>query len=568
MSEPTVICPKCKSEIKLTESLAAPIVESVRLDYQSRLAQKDADIAKREEALARAKEGFEAQIADRVRKERAAITAEESKKAHLAIGGELEQRSKELADLHLLLKQRDAKLAEAHKAQAELVRKERELEDAKREAELTVERKVQELLGAAREQTRKDADAQHALKVREKDEAIGSMQKELQRLRETAVDYAKKEGVLREKEQELIRRSEALEEQVQVKLRDERAKIASEEARKVRLALSTELDDKAKQLTDLQEVLKLRDSKLAEAQKAQAEFVKKERELEDARREVDLTVEKRVQQGLSSNLERAKKEAEDKLSLRILEKEQTISSMQKQIEELKRKSEQGSQQLQGEVQELQLEALLGAKFPRDTIEPVPKGEFGGDILHKILGPVGQACGSILWESKRTKHWSDTWLAKLREDQRAAKADVAVIVSQILPKGVETFELLEGIWVTHPRAAIPVATALRQTLVEVGLARQTAEGQQTKKDLVYQYLLGPRFRQRVQAIVEAFSTMKEDLEKERKAILRQWAKREEQIERVLQASVGMYGDLQGIAGKTLVEIEGLDYPALDAPKPES
>jgi len=151
--------------------------------------------------------------------------------------------------------------------------------------------------------------------------------------------------------------------------------------------------------------------------------------------------------------------------------------------------------------------------------------------------------------------------KLREDQRAAKAELAVIVSHALPKEVETFDVIDGVWVTSPRAALPVATILRHTLLEIGLARLAAEGQHGKTEMVYQYLTGPRFRQRVEAIVEAFSTMQEDLDKERKAILKQWAKREAQIERVMNATVGMYGDLQGIAGKSLQEIEGLEMGAL-------
>ena len=146
----------------------------------------------------------------------------------------------------------------------------------------------------------------------------------------------------------------------------------------------------------------------------------------------------------------------------------------------------------------------------------------------------------------------------------AKAEIAVIVSQSLPKGVETFEFMDGVWVTHPRAAIPVAMSLRQTLIEVSAARIASDGQNTKMEMVYQYLTGPRFRQRVEAIVEAFSSMKEDLEKEKKAIMKQWAKRDEQILRVMQATVGMYGDMQGIAGKSLNEIEGLDFNQLTLP----
>ncbi len=157
---------------------------------------------------------------------------------------------------------------------------------------------------------------------------------------------------------------------------------------------------------------------------------------------------------------------------------------------------------------------------------------------------------------------------MRDDQRAAKAEIAIILSQVLPKGVETFGLIEGVWVAHPQTALPLAVALRYTLMETATARLSSEGQQTKMELVYQYLTGPRFRQRVQAIVEAFSSMKEDLDKEKKAISKQWAQREEQIERVMQSTVGMYGDLQGIAGKTIQEIEGLEMKALeDAKAPE-
>jgi len=416
MPEPTVVCPRCKTEIKLTESLAAPLLESVRRDYEQRLVQKDTDIAKREQ-------------------------------------------------------------------------------------------------------------------------------------------------MIRDREVNLQKAKETLDEQVTQKLNQERAKIAAEEAKKAKLAMGSDLDQKTKELAELQEILKQRDAKLAEAQKVQADLIRKQRELDDAKRELDLTIEKRVQADLAAARDKAKKEAEEELKLKVLEKDQTITSMQKQIEELKRKAEQGSQQLQGEVQELELEALLSAKFPRDVIQPVPKGEFGGDVLQRVLGPLGQQCGTILWESKRTKNWSDTWLPKLREDQRTAKAEIAIIISQALPKDVETFDLVDGVWVAHPRVLLPMAITLRNTLIEVASARQATEGQQTKMEMVYQYLTGPRFRQRVQAIVEAFSSMRDDLDKEKKAINRQWAKREEQIDRVMQATVGMYGDLQGIAGRSLQEIEGLEFQSL-------
>jgi hypothetical protein len=424
MIEPTIICPKCKTEILLTESLAAPLVEATRQQFEEKLSKKDDEIALREQAL------------------------------------------------------RD---------------KEKQVSEAKRGLEQQV------------------AD------------------------------------------------------QVAEQLKSERQRVIEEESKKAKQATATELESKTRELADLQEVLNSREEKLAEAQNAQAELIKKQRELDDAKRELELTVAKRVQDELSEVRTQAKREAEEGLKLKVAEKDQTIASMQQKIEELKQKADQGSQQLQGEVLELELENLLRTKFPFDTIEPVPKGEFGGDTLQRVVSQSGVMSGTILWESKRTKNWSNGWLVKLREDQRTAKAEISVLVSQALPEGIETFDVVDGVWVTHPRAILPVATILRHTLLQVSNARLISEGQQTKAEMVYQYLTGPRFRQRVEAIVEAFSSMQEDLDKERKAIMKQWAKRDEQIERVMGATVGMYGDLQGIAGKSLREIEGLELegPGFDA-----
>jgi hypothetical protein len=427
MIEPTIICPKCKTEILLTESLAAPLVEATRQQFEEKLSKKDDEIALREQAL------------------------------------------------------RD---------------KEKQVSEAKRGLEQQV------------------AD------------------------------------------------------QVAEQLKTERLRVIEEESKKAKQANASELETKDRELADLQEVLKSRDEKLAEAQNAQAELIKKQRELDDAKRELELTVAKRVQAELSEVRTQAKREGEEGLKLKVLEKEEQIASMQRQIEELRRKAEQGSQQLQGEAQELELESLLRIKFARDTIDPVPKGEFGGDVLHRVIGPLGQLCGTILWESKRTKNWSDGWLPKLRDDQRAAKAEIALLVTQVLPKGVEAFDFIDGVWVTESRCAIPVAIALRQSLIELATARQAGEGQMTKMELVYQYLTGPRFRHRVEAIVEKFEDMQADLERERKTMTRLWAKREEQIKGVIETTVGMYGDLQGIAGRTMQEIEGLETRLLESSKPET
>lgn len=377
-------------------------------------------------------------------------------------------------------------------------------------------------------------------------------------------EIGRRESDLKDKLAALEEQKESLNRQVAERVQAERGAIAAEESRKAKAAAATELESKAQQVTALQERVEQQNEKLAAAQREQAELLRKQRELDDTKRELDLTIETRVQESLAEVRQKAKAEAEEGLKLKVTEKEAQIASMQRQIDELRRKSEQGSQQLQGEALELELETILRARFPHDLIEPVSKGEFGGDVVHCVNTVAGQACGSLLWETKRTKNWSDGWLAKLREDQRAATAAIAVLVTTALPKDVETFAFIEGVWVTNFRTAIPLAMALRHSLIEIAAARRAQEGRETKMELVYQYLTGPKFRHRVEAIVEKFSEMQADLDRERKAMTRLWAKRETQIQGVIESTVSMYGDLQGIAGKALQEIEGLDVPLLESP----
>jgi hypothetical protein len=384
-----------------------------------------------------------------------------------------------------------------------------------------------------------------------------------QQLAAKEADFGRRESVLKKAQDELAQARATIDAQVNAKLKSERVAIAQAEAARARQAMADEIDNRDRQLAELHESILTKDAKLAEAQKSQAETIRKQRELDEARREFELTVEKKVQEGLGAVRDKARLEAEDSLKAKVAEKETQIAGMQRQIEELRRKAEQGSQQLQGEALEIELESQLRARFARDLIEPVPKGEFGGDVLHRVLGPSGQACGTILWESKRTKRWSDEWLIKLRGDQRAAKAEIALIVSSALPKGVESFDLVEGVWVVEPRFALPLAIALRQSLIDVAGSKLAQEGQQSKMELVYSYLTGPRFRHRIDAIVERFTEMQSDLDRERKTMMRLWAKREEQLRGVLDSTAGLYGDLQGIAGRAMADIESLDVLMIDA-----
>jgi hypothetical protein len=361
------------------------------------------------------------------------------------------------------------------------------------------------------------------------------------------------------------RREKELDAEMEKRLNAARLEIAQAEAKKAQYAFDVQLKSQKDQIRELEGVVAERNDTLAKARAAEVELRRKERRLEQAKAELELSVETRVNEALAKLRVSAIKDAEDRLKLKINEKDQAIASMRIQIEELKRKAEQGSQQLQGEAQEIELESILRAKFPGDIIEPVSKGVAGGDVIQHVLGPKGQTCGTIIWESKRTKSWSDGWLTKLRNDQRGTNADAAILVSEALPKGLEAFELRHGVWVAEFRYIVPIATAIRHAIVEVALARKAEEGQQTKMEMVYRYLTGQRFQQRISAIVDQFSEMHGDLDRERRATVRLWAKREAQIRGVIEATAGMYGDLQGIAGRSLQEIEGLDHKLPPEPK---
>ena len=375
-------------------------------------------------------------------------------------------------------------------------------------------------------------------------------------------DIREREAALKEQQKAVEKAKNSVDETVASALALERKAIAAEEAKRAQRAVALDLEESGRKLEELQALLEDRNARLGKAQEAQASLLRKERELGDAKRALELTIETRVQASLSEVRKKAKSDADDDLKIKVREREEQIASMQREIERLKRKSEQGSQQLQGEALELELEATLRSNFPMDSIEPVGKGEFGGDLRQHVVGSASQPCGTILWEAKRTKNWNSDWLAKLREDQRTSNAEVSVLVSRALPRDIETFGQIDGVWIAAPRFAIPLAMALRHTLIEVSSIRQFRVGQETKMDLVYEYLTGSRFRRRVEAIVERVSDMQADLESERKALTRLWSKRAAQIEGVVGATVGMYGDLQGIAGLALTEIEGLELPMLE------
>lgn len=374
-------------------------------------------------------------------------------------------------------------------------------------------------------------------------------------LRKKEQEFQGKEESLRRREQALEASQQAIDAEVQTRLAKQRAQVVQEAMTQAQAAVSLEMQEKEAALSEARK-------KLQDAQQAELDVRKRARELEHQKREMDLVVARKMDEEREKIREQAKKEAVEDRALKEAEKDKLVDDLRKQIGELQRKSEQGSQQAQGEVMELELEDLLRRQFPYDEIVPVPKGVHGGDTVQHVCDAGGRLCGTILWESKRTKAWSDGWLPKLRDDQRTAKAQLAVLATIEMPKGISTFGLMDGVWVTSRPCLLGVASALRAGLIEVATAKRAIEGRQGKMEILYNYLSGPEFRHRVQGIVEAFMTLREELEAEKRAIQRIWAKREKQLDRAVTNTAGFYGDLSGIVGASLPQIEKLELPTLD------
>jgi hypothetical protein len=251
------------------------------------------------------------------------------------------------------------------------------------------------------------------------------------------------------------------------------------------------------------------------------------------------------------------------LRLKQKELEKQRDDAKQVADELRRRMGQGSQQAQGEALELTLEADLACRFPTDRVEPIANGAYGADILHTIIMPDGRNCGSITWETKNAQSWNNKWLEKLRKDVINSKSEFGVLVSTVLPDGVKYFDQIDGMYVCSLSVWFAVATMLRQQVINLAFARVSAEGRDQKMDVVYRYLTGPEFRERVNAIIQTFVGMQDQLGKEKRALMKHWSRREKQIQTVLNGLSGMYGDLQGIIGTaSLPEIETLEITDLD------
>jgi hypothetical protein len=346
-----------------------------------------------------------------------------------------------------------------------------------------------------------------------------------------------------------------MEEEVIVNLnkkhKEELEQVKKEVAKKAQEQLLKDLKDKEGQISELTE----------RAEKAESEELKirkEKRELQEAKEKFELEKERQLDKERDKIRASAVQDIQEKDRFKFAEYEKKISDMSKALEEAKRKGSQGSQQLQGEVLEEDVENLLREAFPNDEIIPIGKGQRGGDIIQKVKGKTGRTAGLILWETKRAV-WQKTWLSKLREDARKEEASVSVLLSVNLPKDVTDFKLIEGVIVCSYKFALPLATILRRSVFHIAFAKQTAENKDENLEMLYEYLQSEAFRHRFEAFAEGIVNMESDLDYERRAMERVWKKREGQINKMKINAARMYGELQGVVGNALPDIKTFSLP---------
>lgn len=334
--------------------------------------------------------------------------------------------------------------------------------------------------------------------------------------------------------------------------------------------LKKEVEEKALQKAKEEFTLQLKNSqnevleekeRNKELLKELTELTKQLRELKEKDELREIEMQKQLIKEREKIQEEVMKVEREKANLEKMELQKQLNDTKKALEEAKRKAEQKSQQLQGEVLELDLESQLHESFPFDEIAPIPKGIEGGDIWQKVRNKHGQIAGSILWETKRTKAWSNAWAGKLRENTRQIGASVSILVSDVLPDGIDKFGLYENIWVTSYEYALPLVNVIRVGLMQIAIAKSAASHKDQKLEALYAYLTDDGFRHRFEAQVESIIELKRDLEAEQRSVVRSWKKREMQINRMRNNLSSLYGELQGILGQALPTLPNLEIGEL-------
>ena len=329
-------------------------------------------------------------------------------------------------------------------------------------------------------------------------------------------------------------------------------------------AIKKAASEMALQMEMLNKELSEKETKLKDSQAKELQFLLKAKELQEKEAQFELTLQQKLQAERELLSEQIKKQELEKNSikdkdhqLQMMELKKQLEDQKKLTEEMVRKQGQGSMQMQGEVQELILEELLRSTFPFDSIDEVGKGVKGADAIHTIRNPLGQVCGKIIYESKNTKAFGGDWIDKLKHDMRSSQADIAVIVTETMPKDMERFGMKDGVWICNYTEIKSLAFVLRDSLIKVHAAQSSQENKGDKMSLLYSYLTGTEFRQQIEAIVEGFTELQYGIQKEKNAMTKIWKEREKQLEKVLLNTTNFYGSVKGIAGNAIGDIKLLE-----------
>jgi len=364
-----------------------------------------------------------------------------------------------------------------------------------------------------------------------------------------------KETELKHKEQQIAQQQSKLDELLKKKLQEALIQKEKEISAQVREGFEEELKQLRHQTQEQREQnIKLRKEKI--------QLQEKEQQLKEQEEELELKMKETLQRERDAIIQKTKEQQAAQFKLKELEYQKKLEDQRKMVDEMKRKAETGSQQLQGEVQELAIESVLEQNFPFDRIEEVSKGARGADCQQFVINNQQQECGSIIFESKRTKNWSNEWLSKLKEDQVQAKADIAVIVTQAMPPDMTQMGQLEGVWVCRFHELKSVVSILRQVLLETQKVKVGQQNKGEKMELLYDYLTSNEFVQNVKRIKENYDEMHHSLLTERRAMERLWKTREKQIESVQTNLSHLFGSITGIAGKEIDTAGVLELPGTD------
>ncbi len=322
--------------------------------------------------------------------------------------------------------------------------------------------------------------------------------------------------------------------------------------------LKVKLEEESKdRVAEMEKELTAKSEKLRELSKMEGEVAKLQREKLELKDSIEAAAQKQLNEQIAIERERIQKTEKDKSELREKELLKQIEDQKKLTAEMKRKQEQGSMQLQGEVMELAIEEWLATNFPLDTIDEVKKGSLGADCLQIVNTRELQNCGAIYYESKRTKAFQPAWIEKFKNDIRAKKANLGVLVTEVLPNGMDRMGMKDGIWICTFEEFKGLSAVLRQTLIQVSQALQSQENKGDKMAMLYDFLTSNEFRLQMEGIVEGFSQMEADLTAEKRSMMAHWKKREKQIHKVVSNTVHMYGSIRGIAGNAVQTIKALE-----------